>query len=126
MNTQTFHLPLEFLNDNNYHLDSQAAIEFLSTQAGYLNKAMKSDPELLKTIEAMELIDAWIPKMLSQIEPDLAERFNNALLNIVVHRLVNEEGNDTAATILFRLAETVATGEVHSAEAPVELTRLDG
>mgnify|MGYP007000372361 len=25
---------------------------------------MKSDPELLKTIEAMELIDAWIPKML--------------------------------------------------------------
>ena len=87
---------------------------------------MQSDPELLKTIEAMELIDAWIPKMLSQIEPDLAERFNNALLNIVVHRLVYEEGNDTAATILFRLAETVAMGEVHSAEAPVELTRLDG
>ena len=64
--------------------------------------------------------------MLCQVELDLAERFNNALLNIVVHRLVNEERSDTAATILFRLAETVATGEVDGAEAPVELTRLNG
>ena len=64
--------------------------------------------------------------MPSQIEPDLAERFNNALLDIVMHRLINEEGNYTAATISCRSAETVAAGKVHKAGAPVELTRPDG
>ena len=62
---------------------------------------MKSDPELLKTIEAMELIDAWIPKMLSQIEPDLAERFNNALLNIVCTDWLTKKGTPLQPLFCF-------------------------
>ena len=87
---------------------------------------MEPDPELRKTIEAMDLLHSWIPDFLEGLDPDIADRFNNALLNIVVHRLIEEEGHAAVATILFRLAETVATGQEHHPSAPVELTKLDG
>lgn len=87
---------------------------------------MEADPDLRRTIEAMDLLESWIPDFLKSLDPDIADRFNNALLNIVVHRLIEEEGHAAVATILWRLAETVATGQEQHPSAPVELTKLDG
>jgi hypothetical protein len=60
------------------------------------------------------------------VEPDIVDRFDNALLNIAVHRLVEEEGNTKTATILFRLAEAVAADDQRLSDNPVELTNLNG
>ena len=87
---------------------------------------MEADPELRKTIEAMNLLDTWITEFQMGLDAEVSDRFNNALLNIVVQRLIEEEGQDRVATILFRLAEVVASGEEHHSSDPVELTKLDG
>ena len=87
---------------------------------------MEADPELRKTIEAMNLLDTWVTKCLIGLDAEVSDRFNNALLNIVVQRLIEEEGQARVATILFRLAEAVASGEERHSPDPVELTKLDG
>ena len=87
---------------------------------------MDEDLELRKTIEAMNLLDTWVTDLLIGLDAEVSDRFNNALLNIVVQRLIEEEGQDRVATILFRLAEAVASGEEHYSSDPVELTKLDG
>ena len=87
---------------------------------------MEADPELRKTIEAMNLLDTWITEFQMGLDAEVSDRFNNALLNIVVQRLIEEEGQDRVATILFRLAEAVSSGEEHHSSDPVELTKLDG
>lgn len=87
---------------------------------------MNADPELRKTIEAMNLLENWITDLLIRLDAEVSDRFNNALLNIAVQRLIEEEGQDRVATILFRLAEAVASGEEHHSSDPLELTKLDG
>jgi len=87
---------------------------------------INADLDLQKTVKAMELLDTWIARLQEQFAPDIVDRFDNALLNIAVHRLVDEEGAKKTATMLYRLAEIIAEGEERSIENPVELTKLDG
>ena len=87
---------------------------------------INADLDLQKTVKAMELLDTWITRLQEQFAPDIVDRFDNALLNIAVHRLVDEEGAKKTATMLYRLAEIIAEGEERSIENPVELTKLDG
>ena len=87
---------------------------------------INADLDLQKTVKAMELLDTWIARLQEQFAPDIVDRFDNALLNIAVHRLVEEEGAKKTATMLYRLAEIIAEGEERSIENPVELTKLDG
>ena len=84
------------------------------------------DCDLRKTMRAMEVLASWIPLLYREVEPDIADRFDNALLNIAVHRLVEEEGKAKTATILFRLAEAVAADDQRLSDNPVELTNLNG
>ena len=87
---------------------------------------INADLDLQKTVKAMELLDTWIARLQEQFAPDIVDRFDNALLNIAVHRLVDEEGAKKTATMLFRLAEIIAEGKDRSFENPVELNKLDG
>ena len=87
---------------------------------------INADLDLQKTVKAMELLDTWIARLQEQFAPDSVDRFDNALLNIAVHRLVDEEGARKTATMLFRLAEIIAEGKDRSFENPVELNKLDG
>jgi hypothetical protein len=87
---------------------------------------INADLDLQKTVKAMELLDTWIARLQEQFAPDIVDRFDNALLNIAVHRLVEEEGAKKTATMLYRLAEIIAEGKERSFENPVELTKLDG
>jgi hypothetical protein len=87
---------------------------------------INADLDLQKTVKAMELLDTWIARLQEQFAPDVVDRFDNALLNIAVHRLVEEEGAKKTATMLYRLAEIIAEGKERSFENPVELTKLDG
>jgi predicted nucleic acid-binding protein len=87
---------------------------------------INADLDLQKTVKAMELLDTWIARLQEQFAPDIVDRFDNALLNIAVHRLVDEEGARKTATMLFRLAEIIAEGKDRSFENPVELNKLDG
>lgn len=87
---------------------------------------INADLDLQKTVKAMELLDTWIARLQKQFAPDIVDRFDNALLNIAVHRLVEEEGAKKTATMLYRLAEIIAEGKERSFENPVELTKLDG
>ena len=87
---------------------------------------INADLDLQKTVKAMELLDTWIARLQEQFAPDIVDRFDNALLNIAVHRLVDEEGAKKTATMLYRLAEIIAEGKERSFENPVELTKLDG
>lgn len=84
------------------------------------------DCDLRKTMRAMEVLSSWIPRLYREVEPDIADRFDNALLNIAVHRLVEEEGKAKTAAILFRLAEAVAADDQRLSNNPVELTNLNG
>ena len=84
------------------------------------------DCDLRKTMRAMEVLASWIPRLYREVESDIADRFDNALLNIAVHRLVEEEGKAKTATILFRLAEAVAADDQRLSDNPVELTNLNG
>ena len=87
---------------------------------------INADLDLQKTVKAMELLDTWIARLQEQFAPDIVDRFDNALLNIAVQRLVEEEGAKKTATMLYRLAEIIAEGKERSFENPVELTKLDG
>ena len=87
---------------------------------------INADLDLQKTVKAMELLDTWIARLQEQFAPDIVDRFDNALPNIAVHRLVEEEGAKKTATMLYRLAEIIAEGKERSFENPVELTKLDG
>jgi hypothetical protein len=87
---------------------------------------INADLDLQKTVKAMELLDTWIARLQEQFAPDIVDRFDNALLNIAVHRLGEEEGAKKTATMLYRLAEIIAEGKERSFENPVELTKLDG
>jgi hypothetical protein len=87
---------------------------------------MLADYDLEKTVRAMELLGPKVSRLRRQLPPDIADRFDNALMNITVHRLIEEEGSMKTATMLFRLAEIIAEGKERNSENPVEITALDG
>ena len=51
---------------------------------------INADLDLQKTVKAMELLDTWIARLQEQFAPEIVDRFYNALLNIAVHRFVDE------------------------------------
>ncbi len=58
---------------------------------------------------------------ISGLAPWQEDCLGNALLNLAMERMIGEEGAARTAAILWRLADTVATGRVPSPGAPVAL-----
>ena len=86
---------------------------------------VEKDQEAYHTELAMEVLSQLIPEALDQASADVRSRFDNALLNMAVNRIVNVEGPVFTATILWRWADALQSGQTPSAEQPIDLTRLD-
>lgn len=82
--------------------------------------------DLINTELAMEALQNLIPQTLNTAGPAIQARSNNTLLNIAVNRMVEDEGEAGAATILWRLADVIANGAVPTAGNPFDLTRVHG
>ncbi|MEM7002350.1 MAG: hypothetical protein AAF529_16285 [Pseudomonadota bacterium] len=88
-------------------------------------QAMPVDPDAIHTETAMQILQNMIPDILDEAGPAVRARFDNAILNIAVTRILEVEGPARTATILMRLAEAVAHQPVPEPGAPVDLTQLD-
>lgn len=84
------------------------------------------DPDVVHTEIAMQVLDRMIPDILEENGPAVRARFDNALLNLAVSRLVAAEGAVAAATILWRLADVVQSGTHATSDNPADLTTCQG
>ncbi|MEM8768689.1 MAG: hypothetical protein AAGE43_14675 [Pseudomonadota bacterium] len=84
------------------------------------------DPDALHTERAMELLEAALPATVEAAGPAIKARFNNALLNVAVNRILAEEGASTTATILWRIADALSEGAKPTPGNPVDLSSLQG
>ena len=84
------------------------------------------DHEIINTQLAMQIISDSLSELITSEPKEVQERFTNALLNIAVHRLINDEGTNTAASILWRLVDTIQSDPQAITEHPIELNRLNG
>lgn len=90
------------------------------------NSGAAIDQEARDTEIAMRILQSMVPEVLTLAGPSVQARFDNALLNIAVNRIVEAEGAQRASTILFRLADAVSTGPTPEPGSPVDLTCLNG
>ena len=86
---------------------------------------MTEHDEAKRTHAAMLYLSTLIPTALENAPPELVERFDNALLNVAINRLVDAEGPERAATLLYRIVDVLQTGRVPTWERAVDLCRLD-
>ena len=87
--------------------------------------SMSRDPEARHTQIATRTLAQRVLLLLDDAPDAIRERFDNALLNVAVNRLVEAEGPSRAAAILWRLADLLGDAHARSAATPVEITRMD-
>ena len=74
---------------------------------------------------AMETLEQKIEPIVSNAPVSAQARFNNALLNLAVNKIVAAEGAQFTAGILWRLADAIANGPVPTPGRAVDLTYVD-
>ena len=85
----------------------------------------RMDPDAYYTNLAMRALSRLVPDALADAPDSIRERFDNALLNVAVNRVVEAEGRTATATILWRLADVLQDGRVATPHRPVDLTGCD-
>ena len=80
------------------------------------------DPDAYYTLQAMRALERLVPSLLDRATPPVRAKFNNALLNVAVNRLVEAEGRKAASVILQRLADVLRNGHRATPEFPTDLT----
>ena len=85
-----------------------------------------TDQESRNTQLAMQTINDSLSDLIASEPTEIQERFTNALLNIAVHRLIHDEGSNTAASILWRLVDTIQNDPNAMLDQPIELNQLNG
>ena len=83
------------------------------------------ESDLAATEAAMKVLEMTLPMVARGLPPAERERFENALLNVAVNRLMHAEGASAAATILWRIADAMASGQVPDRDRAIEITCLD-
>lgn len=83
------------------------------------------DPDAEYTELAMYTLQLLIPNALDDSGPMVRARFDNAMLNIAVNRIVEVEGSSAAATILWRIADAIGAGQRPASGSPIELSQFD-
>ena len=86
---------------------------------------MHQDPDAHHTQIATRTLAQRVLFLLDDAPHAVRERFDNALLNVAVNRLVEAEGSSRAAAILWRLADLLGDAHGGAPPSPVELTRMD-
>lgn len=89
-----------------------------------MNMKAESNHDAYYTYLAMAALSRFVPDSLEDAPEPVRVKFDNALLNIAVNRLVNAEGPVTAATILWRLADFIREGRVATPQHPADLSIL--
>jgi hypothetical protein len=84
------------------------------------------DADLVATERAMHVLEAGLTRIRNGLDPDEQGRFENALLNVAVSRAADKLGFSFTATVLWRMADSMATGRIPEHDAPIELTHLHG
>ena len=85
-----------------------------------------TDQESRNTQLAMQTINDSLSDLIASEPTEIQERFTNALLNIAVHRLIHDEGSNTAASILWRLVDIIQNDPNVMLDQPIELNQLNG
>ena len=91
----------------------------------YGRKLISQDSEARQTEVAMTILQDMVPAALDAAGPQVRARFDNALLNVAVHRILDVEGEQVTATILMRLADARMSGQVPKPGCAIDLTSLD-
>ena len=95
------------------------------TTAAPLDIEPGMDPDAYYTDIAMRALAHLVPAVLADAPESIRQRFDNALLNVAVNRLVEAEGRIAAATILWRLADVLQDGRLATPHRPADLTGCD-
>ncbi|MAH25211.1 MAG: hypothetical protein CMP82_16100 [Gammaproteobacteria bacterium] len=90
-----------------------------------MNKLGRAEYDAWAVELAMETLERRIEPIVSEAPLSAQTRFNNALLNLAVNRIVAVEGGKFTAGILWRLADAIANGAKPTPGAPVDLTVLN-
>ena len=85
-----------------------------------------TDQESRNTELAMQTINNSLSELIASEPTEIQERFTNALLNIAVHRLINDEGSNTATSILWRLVGIIQNDPHEMLDHSIELNQLNG
>ena len=83
------------------------------------------DQDSENTRLAMQAINESLSELIKNEPNEIQERFTNALLNIAIHRLIEDEGASKAATILWRLVDVIENEPTTNLDGPVELNQLN-
>lgn len=84
------------------------------------------DLDAIRTAEAMGALERVIPESLDGLGSEVKARFDNAMLNVAVNRILLEEGALKTSALLIRLADAIASNHLPTEDSPIELTKLDG
>lgn len=87
-----------------------------SQDAGDIQQTQKAIAEVERLVDVLE----------DRLPAATAQRLDNALLNVAVHRILALEGASQTAAILWRLADVVASDASVAPGHPVDLSRFDG
>lgn len=87
---------------------------------------MNQDAEVVLIEEAMSVLSRALDRAMLEVEPRVRDRYDNALLNVAVNRLIDTEGDDRTAGILWRLADALSSGSKPTANCPIDLSALHG
>ena len=81
-------------------------------------------PEGMAAVQrTTELLDTTVEFVEQDLAYDLRRRVPNALLNIALSRLIDQEGRDGALRVLTALTAAVAAGDDPATDGPVRLAR---
>lgn len=89
------------------------------------NAPEAADVDAYYTHIAMRALARFVPASFDAAPAAVRARFDNALLNVAVSRLVEAEGKTTAATILWRLADVLQDDRPATLDRPADLTAWD-
>ena len=108
------------LNENDYLFN--LAIFFSAEEVFGMGDLRRDDYDVWAVEVAMETLERRIKPIVSDAPLSAQTRFNNALLNLAVNRIVAVEGGKFTAGILWRLADAIADGKKPEPGKAVDLT----
>lgn len=72
---------------------------------------------------AMQILQNLIPDALDHAPREVQEKFNNALLNIAINRIIEIEGKSDTVDILLRLVNALVNDCLPLPENPIMLSK---
>lgn len=90
-----------------------------------MNKLGRTEYDAWAVELAMEILERRIEPVVSEAPLSAQTRFNNALLNLAINRIVAVEGGKFTAAILWRFADAIANGARPAPGTPIALTVLN-